>query len=367
MNHREQTIVNREIRKKRRDIDKIDQELLRLLHQRARVSLEIGALKSAAGAPPFVPTREREILESLAGMPKGPFPETSIGIVFREIISACRYVQQETQAFVLDERLGISYSAALAAMGSTVNISCIMQPHLFLDKLENTKFGTGILPFPSAFCNAGPVWEKLLHGELHIIQDLRYMPSLVLATRRPAAFSEITRLFIPKEVFPLVRPWLNEQPQIPKTEVSISPENAFENLVHDNSAAIVSEDVALSQGLEVISAATALPPLPPRRFFLLARRPNQEFGKGLSGAVLFPQAGKALAVMPLLKPFEANSLTISNLDRIALSEGDQRELVLVEFQTPENPARLDEAIQAITAELPFSRFLGYFPVVCPNR
>src|SRR5688572_24651047 len=57
-------IVNTsELRKSRDEIDRLDAEIVRLLHTRAGVAQQIGALKDAASRGAYAPEREREVLE----------------------------------------------------------------------------------------------------------------------------------------------------------------------------------------------------------------------------------------------------------------------------------------------------------------
>jgi len=80
-----------EIEKLRRDIDRIDDELLALLNRRADIALRIGALKGTS--PAYRPERETEILRSLAKRSAGPLPAERATAVFREVISACRAME----------------------------------------------------------------------------------------------------------------------------------------------------------------------------------------------------------------------------------------------------------------------------------
>ncbi|MEP0844932.1 MAG: chorismate mutase, partial [Phycisphaerae bacterium] len=45
----------------RRQIDVIDEELVALLNQRARIVVQIGRLKTGSGAPVYAPDREKAI------------------------------------------------------------------------------------------------------------------------------------------------------------------------------------------------------------------------------------------------------------------------------------------------------------------
>ena len=76
-----------DVEKLRREIDGVDDELLRLINQRARLASRIGALK--AGAPAYRPEREAEVLRRIAEKNPGPLAAERVTGVFREVISAC--------------------------------------------------------------------------------------------------------------------------------------------------------------------------------------------------------------------------------------------------------------------------------------
>jgi chorismate mutase len=80
----------------RKEIDDIDDELLRLLNMRARLALKVGALKQAAALPYCDPERERNVLQRLKEMNDGPLDERAVGKLFRRIILESRRVQAAT-------------------------------------------------------------------------------------------------------------------------------------------------------------------------------------------------------------------------------------------------------------------------------
>jgi len=73
----------------RKEIDKIDDEIIRLLNERARQVIEIGKVKKAqdSQANLHTPAREAEILDRLCKNNPGPFPTEALRAVYREIMS----------------------------------------------------------------------------------------------------------------------------------------------------------------------------------------------------------------------------------------------------------------------------------------
>jgi chorismate mutase len=78
----------------RRRIDGIDDELLRLLNDRARCALDIGHAKKALGLPVYSAEREAEILARLSGRNQGPLEEPAIRRLFERIIDESRRLER---------------------------------------------------------------------------------------------------------------------------------------------------------------------------------------------------------------------------------------------------------------------------------
>jgi chorismate mutase/prephenate dehydratase len=83
----------------RGEIDAADRELLRLLSQRALLSLEVGRIKARMleegnEAGIFDPLRERQVLDNLASWNTGALPRKHVEKIWREIFSSSRSLQQ---------------------------------------------------------------------------------------------------------------------------------------------------------------------------------------------------------------------------------------------------------------------------------
>jgi chorismate mutase / prephenate dehydratase len=74
-------------------IDELDDELLRLLNQRARIALKVGESKKEAGASLCDHTREREVIERLSAANEGPLDDRAIVELYRAIIHESRRIQ----------------------------------------------------------------------------------------------------------------------------------------------------------------------------------------------------------------------------------------------------------------------------------
>jgi chorismate mutase / prephenate dehydratase len=79
------------------EIDRLDQELLRLLSDRVAVVLRVGERKKAAGLAIFDPKREQTMLDRLASQAASPLDRELVLTVFRTLIAECRRLEAGTR------------------------------------------------------------------------------------------------------------------------------------------------------------------------------------------------------------------------------------------------------------------------------
>jgi len=79
----------------RDDIDRVDEVLVRLLNERARVACEIGRMKKAQGIDVYQPEREKQVLEHVRSVgSEGPLGADAIARLFERIIDEARRLER---------------------------------------------------------------------------------------------------------------------------------------------------------------------------------------------------------------------------------------------------------------------------------
>ena len=81
------------LKRKRKEIDLIDQKLSTLLNQRLRIAQMIGKIKKEIGKKIYDPKRETEVLGRLRRRNKGPLKEKDSEKIFKTIMKVCRKSQ----------------------------------------------------------------------------------------------------------------------------------------------------------------------------------------------------------------------------------------------------------------------------------
>lgn len=77
----------------RNRINELDEQLVKLLNERADVALQIGELKAKEGLKVYDPSREGAVLEHVTSLNDGPLNRGAIQEIFATIITACREMQ----------------------------------------------------------------------------------------------------------------------------------------------------------------------------------------------------------------------------------------------------------------------------------
>ena len=75
------------------EIDRIDEQILNLLSQRAHYAIQIGKFKSKNDLAVHSHEREEQIINHVVSKNVGPLTGTDVKSIFNQIIHACRNLQ----------------------------------------------------------------------------------------------------------------------------------------------------------------------------------------------------------------------------------------------------------------------------------
>ena len=78
----------------RRKIDELDEQIVRLINQRADAARAIGELKEGANLPVYEPQREKDVFDHVRRVNLGPLSEIEIVDIYERIIDVMRALQK---------------------------------------------------------------------------------------------------------------------------------------------------------------------------------------------------------------------------------------------------------------------------------
>jgi len=85
--------MDHNLEKDRDQIDLLDQEILKLLNDRAKLSVNIARIKSQKKMPVFIPDRENNLLDRIVAKNMGPLDAEAIRKIFISIMDESKRLQ----------------------------------------------------------------------------------------------------------------------------------------------------------------------------------------------------------------------------------------------------------------------------------
>jgi len=137
-----------------------DKEIVRLLNERAQVSVEIGKVKGEGGMQVYDPSQEAKVHGYLQELNSGPLPQKALTTTFREIISASRDLQRPMTIAFLGPEATFSHLAARMHFGESSRFFPQTGISRVFDEVEKGSIDWGVVPV-----------ENSLEGSVNITLD----------------------------------------------------------------------------------------------------------------------------------------------------------------------------------------------------
>src|SRR4051794_16002093 len=133
----------------RSQIDKLDQQIVKMVNERAGYAAEIGKAKREQGEDVFAPAREEEVYGNVLDANrkcKGPLEDNTIKAVFREIMSGSRALQKVLKIAYLGPEYSFSPLAALEHFGQSVQFLPVDTIAAVFEEVQRGHVDQGVVP-----------------------------------------------------------------------------------------------------------------------------------------------------------------------------------------------------------------------------
>ncbi len=131
----------------RKEIDKIDEELLSLLMKRYKYVKEIGNLKLKANHSIYVPEREKHLLSVLDKLNNGAIPNNTVKSVFTEIVSGGRQIEHPITVICKQGKPFLHAYAAYEKLGRSISLLFLKNYKEMFKKVKESLSYYSIIPF----------------------------------------------------------------------------------------------------------------------------------------------------------------------------------------------------------------------------
>jgi chorismate mutase/prephenate dehydratase len=208
----------------RKAIDKLDEQLIRLLSERTRHVLAIGEIKRTAGEEIYAPHRERAVLDRVAKMNPGPMTADQIRAIYREIMSSALALEKTLSIAYLGPEATFTHQAAIRRFGSSLKYVAQKTIADIFTEVQKGRADYGVVPVENS--TEGVVTHTL---DMFVDSDLKIVSQIVLpvshsfASRFPREKIEV--IFVHPQTRGQCRNWL--QRNFANADIIETPSNAI--------------------------------------------------------------------------------------------------------------------------------------------
>jgi len=349
-----------DIQKLRAEIDRLDDELAALLQRRAAAAQKIGALKG--GAPAYRPEREAEILGRLSRQ-KGVLPTERLAAVFREIISACRGLEEAIRVAYLGPEGTFSEQAVRKHFGQAIEALPFASVDEAFRRCESGAAQYAVVPVENSTEGAvGRTLDLLVATPLKICGEieLRIQQNLL---SKAGTVKGIKRIYSHSQSLAQCNAWLAQNlPSVERIPVASNAEAAQRAAREEGAAAIAGEAAAERYGLEVLARSIEDDPNNTTRFLVLGRLEPEPTGRDRTSLVLSAE-NKPGAVHALLTPLAEHRVSMTRIESRPLRTRASlwEYFFFIDLEGHQKDAAVARALAALRDKAPFVKVLGSYP------
>jgi chorismate mutase / prephenate dehydratase len=347
----------------RRRIDRIDDRLLRLLNQRARVVMAIAKQKHRSNASIYVPAREKGVLGRVAQTNGGPLDATAIRAIFREIISASRALEQKLRVSYLGPEATYSHLAARRQFGSAADfVGAPTVTEVFRD-VERGRADLGVVPVENSTEGmvAGTL-DLLVDSPLAICAEIAFPVRHCLLAKPGTTPASVKRVVAHPQALGQCRQWLAAHlPGVPAADESSNARAAQRAAEETGTAAIAAAEAADTYGLAVLARGIQDEAGNVTRFLVLAAADTEQPSGDDKTSLVVSVRDEVGVLAKLLQPFATHKIDLIKIESRPLRERPWEYYFFLDLKGHRREQRVARAIAAVERRALRCKVLGSYP------
>lgn len=352
--------MDNELKKLRDQIDAIDDQMLQLVSQRAKLAHTIGEIKG--GGPIYRPEREAQVLRRLMAMNPGPLPDEAITAVFRTVMSNCRTLEKALSVAFLGPLGSYSEEAASKQFGGLSNpVQCGSIDEVFR-LVEAGRVDYGVVPVENSTEGAiGRTLDLLMQTSLNICGEVALPVHHNLISKQSDKTS-VRRVYAHAQSLAQCHEWLNQHlPNVERQAVSSNSEAARLTSLEDGAAAIASHRAAELFSLNRLAENIEDDPRNTTRFLVLATHDVAPSGQDKTSLAMSTRNVPG-AIVGLLAPLAKHGVSMSKLESRPAHTGMWEYVFFVDIEGHRQDEKVACALTELEKQAAFLKVLGSYPV-----
>lgn len=347
----------------RANIDRIDDQLLQLLNERATQVHEIGRLKREQGLEIYAPEREEKVLSALTARNarlEGLIDETAVRAIYREIMSASLALEKELTIAYLGPEATYTHQAARNKFGSSVRYAPQFSIADVFEAISRGRADYGVVPIENSTEGAvNHTLDVFIESDLRICAQLSLKIENNLLARIPR--DRIRRLFSHPQVFGQCRQWLRVN--FPKAElVEVSSTSKAGELAAEatDAGALAGKMVAELHGLPLLEASIQDRVNNATRFLVIGPRDCPPTGNDKT-SLMFAVADSSGSLFNALEPFRTHGLNLTKIESRPSKRKQWEYVFFVDIEAHHTEERMQLALREVGERSTLVKILGSYP------
>ena len=371
------------LKETRKNIDKIDSELLKLVSKRMELALRAKKLRNGsngngnaesagngtAGNGTTVTSdeeREKEIITNARKQSIGLVAPEFSEKLFRELIGEAKRVQEKGLKLVgfQGEHGAYGEIATKSVNPEWVPVPCTEFSDVF-EGVKNGQLDLGIVPVENSLEGAvTQVNDLLVDTELNVIGEIMIPVHHCLLALPETDYREIKVVYSHPQALAQCREFLTRNKLEPRQFYDTA--GAAKMLSNERpkaAAAIASKLAAEIYGLDVIKENVEDHPSNVTRFLVLSRDVGSGTGKSEDGnkcSVIFETSHKAGSLFRVLKVFADASINLTRIESRPLRNDPGKYVFLLDFQGSDREEAAQRVLDNVKKETMTFKFLGCY-------
>lgn len=348
--------------KLRQEIDLIDEKLLELLNKRGGVALKISEQKHKTSSNIYDPVREKEIEKKLLGLNKGPLAKASVLSVYREIISACRKLQEPLKVAYLGPRGSFSNQAAFKEFGGSNELVPLGSFEEVFQEVQTGRADFAVIPVENSIeGSVGTVLDLLSNSKLVITNEIFERIHHFLLSKS-ISLKEIKALASHPQALAQCRGWISKNlPSAELIEVASTAEAARLASRKKGFAAVAGEYAAGIYKLEVVKKNIEDSAQNTTRFFVLGNSYPEPSGDDRTSIVFSLKDRPGALQKSFFQPFAEESINLSKIESRPSKERPWEYLFFVDFEGHSEDRAIKKILSKLRRNSEYLKVLGSYP------
>jgi chorismate mutase/prephenate dehydratase len=306
--------INSRIERLSETIDRIDEDILRLINQRLSAARKIGEAKKEKGGELPDRVREDAVLNRLSDLNTGPLGKKAMIHIFDEILASSRDIQKSVQVAFLGPKATYTHIAALKHFGREASYIPELGIRDIFRKVEKESCDYGVVPVENSIEGAvNLTLDLLFESDLKICAEI-YHPISHDLLSKSGDTKDVRVIYSHPQAFAQCREWLRKHlPEI-KLEDCSSTAFAAQRAAEDpDAAAIASSEAARIYGLQAAASAIEDFSRNVTRFLVIGKRSLRRTGNDKT-SIIFATAHVPGALYRVLQPIAAAGINMLKLE-----------------------------------------------------